>query len=706
MHRWWVILAALLVVAGSIALLSTGIVTTPQDKRMVGDSAEAVGIVTAADFGRGPTEMVVATTTGQRLDPARIATIAASVSAAYRGAEGVAAIDPAFPGQDGRSVVIPVQLRARHTPADTTLPEPSDAVVGMLAVTQRLAGEHPDLTISQVGPGSTRRGIDASFGADMQRAELISQPITLLVLLIAFGAVVAAGVPLLLGLGSVVVALGLTAAASQHLVTVDPTAQSLILLIGLAVGVDYALFVLRRAREERAKGASMLDSIALAGASAGRAVIISGLTVMVAMAGMLVAGGLFTSLAIGTLIVVGVAVLASATVLPAVLAILGDRVEALRLPFSRRRAARRGSEDSAWGRLAGRVSRRPWRWGLVSALVLVALAVPALNMKTALGGLEMLPADTPIVKAYRQLEAAVPTDGTGVQVVVSAPATAVDRVRAALQQAGAQAAGWPDVTQIAPAPRVSADRTVSVLTIGASVDVSDPRLPQLVARTRAEVVPAVTAALADVPRVAVHVGGDAAGTDLTAWMDQRLPWVVGFVLVLTLLVMALSFGSPWLAASTVALNLLSAGAAYGVMTAVFQGTWAQGLLAFTSTGSIAAWLPMLLFVVLFGLSMDYHIFVTSRVREARDAGADSAQAVRLGVARSAGVVTSAAAVMVAVFSVFGTLSMLEMKQLGVGLAVAVLLDATLVRGVLLPAVLTLLGDRAHTGPRWLPRLHH
>jgi RND superfamily putative drug exporter len=202
------------------------------------------------------------------------------------------------------------------------------------------------------------------------------------------------------------------------------------------------------------------------------------------------------------------------------------------------------------------------------------------------------------------------------------------------------------------------------------------------------------------------VGEGAAYTDLTRWLDQRLIWVVAFVLLLTLVVMLVSFGSPWLAISTVALNVLSVSAAYGVVTLIFQNTWAEGLLAFTSLGSIAAWLPLMMFVVLFGLSMDYHIFVVSRVREAWKGGAEPREAVRLGVARSAGVVTSAAAVMVAVFAIFGTLSSLEMKELGVGLASAVLLDATLVRGILLPAVLALLGKRAHTGPAWLPVLHH
>jgi RND superfamily putative drug exporter len=211
--------------------------------------------------------------------------------------------------------------------------------------------------------------------------------------------------------------------------------------------------------------------------------------------------------------------------------------------------------------------------------------------------------------------------------------------------------------------------------------------------------------LADVPGAQVHLGGNAAYTDLTRWMDQRLVWVVSFVLLLTLVVMLVSFGSPWLAVSTVALNLLSVGAAYGVITLIFQHTWAQGLLGFTSLGAIESWVPLLMFVVLFGLSMDYHIFVVSRVREAWNAGCEPREAVRMGVARSAGVVTSAAAVMVAVFAIFGTLSSIEMKEMGVGLASAILLDATLVRGLLLPAVLAMLGRRAHTGPAWLPVLH-
>ena len=332
--------------------------------------------------------------------------------------------------------------------------------------------------------------------------------------------------------------------------------------------------------------------------------------------------------------------------------------------------------------------------------------MPAFGMRTALSDVEGLPKDLAVVAAYRQLATAAPTNGVALVVTVQAPADRAEQVGQALLAAAPRAKGLAHVSGVAEAPRTSVDRTVTVLPIGVDLDASDARLPAVVAAVRADVMPQVSAALADMPGVAVHLGGEAAATDLAAWMDSRLPWVVGFVLALTLVVMLVSFGSPWLAAATVGLNVLSVGAAYGVMTAVFQGTWAEGILGFTSIGSIASWLPLLMFVVLFGLSMDYHVFVMSRVREARDAGMSPRAAVRAGVARSAGVVTSAAAVMIGVFAVFGTLSVLEMKQLGVGLAVAVLLDATVVRGVLLPATLALLGERAHRGPAWLPRLHH
>lgn len=697
-HRWLVLLGSLLAaVAGAALVAGVGIRLQDQNAQLVGDSALAQDIVDSADFGDVPTEYVVLTDPAGPIDPERGAALAAEAAAAFEEADGVTRVGEPVPGADG-SLVLPVEMVAGDdgTAAD---------VGPSLAVTERLAQTHPDLEVGQFGSASVDAAVDTAISEDFRRAEIISIPVTLLILLLAFGAVVAAGVPLLLGLGSVAVALGLTAVISTGVFPVDPNSQSLVLLIGLAVGVDYALFVLRRVREERAAGATVTDSIALAGAVAGRAVAISGATVVVAMSGMLVAGGLFTSLGLGAMLAVGMAVVGATVTLPALLAVLGDKVDALRLPFTRRREARRGSLDNAWGRLAGLVTRRPAAWVAGVAVLLLALAAPALGMRTALGGIETLPQDLPVVRAYDQFRSAVPTQ-SGLEVVVRAPASAQDEVTAALLGAADEATALELVSATGEDVERSLDGTVSRWSIGLDIDSSDERLADVVEEVRAEVLPAVSGSLAAVPDVAVHLGGEAAVSDLTSWMDGKLPWVVGFVLVLTLVVMAVSFGSPALALATVALNALSVAAAYGIMTLVFGGTWAEGLLDFTSTGSIAAWLPLMLFVVLFGLSMDYHIFVTSRVREARDHGMDPRTAIRAGLARSAGVVTSAAAVMVGVFSIFATLSMLEMKQLGVGMAVAVLLDATVVRGVMLPALLGLLGDRAHTGPRWLPKIHH
>jgi putative drug exporter of the RND superfamily len=708
LHRWRTLVAAMLVLAGALVLLSGGLKTTTPGEALVGDSAAATKLSQGVDFGTHPTENVVVTARSGSLDALTATRLGSELAAAYKGVRGVATVGEAVRAPDGRTLVLAVGLDAVQSTSGSTpsgATTPAKAVGPMLAVTARLASAHQDLRIGQVGPGSLAAEVVTRTQHDFQRAEYTSLPVTLGILLLAFGAVVAAGVPLILGIGAVVVAFGLTALTSRTVTPIDPSAQSLMLLIGLAVGVDYALFIVRRSREERAAGATNNDAIVRAGATAGRAVLISGITVIIAMSGMLVAGGMFTSLAVGTMIVVAVAVIGSATVLPAILAVLGDKVDAVRLPFTRRRDARRGSPDGGWGRLAGAVTRRPLVFGIAAGGLLLALALPALGMRTTLASTEALPKSFATIQALDRLTTAFPQQGTTIDVVVKAPASAsqsVDQALAgglrAVQATGLVAPGQPKTS-------ASTDGSVHLLAVPVRWAVSDPEFSRAVDAIRANTVPAVKSALAGVPGVEVHVGGNALFTDLTHWLDQRLVWVVAFVLLLTLVVMLVSFGSPWLAISTVALNLLSVGAAYGVITLIFQHTWAQGLLGFTSLGAIEAWVPLLMFVVLFGLSMDYHIFVVSRVREAWKAGSEPREAVRLGVARSAGVVTSAAAVMIAVFSVFGTLSALEMKEIGVGLASAILLDATLVRGILLPAVLATLGRRAHTGPAWLPSLH-
>ena len=388
-HRWLVALAGLMVLLGSAWLLSGGLTTSQSDEQLVGDSAEAAAIVADADFGDRPTERVVATRKDGPLSASAATALSAELARAYDGVPGVARVGEPMAAPDGRSVVVELELA---TGSGATSVQPADVVADSLAATTAFAAGHPELAVGQVGEGSIDRELDATIGKDFEKAEIYSIPITLAILLVAFGAVVAAGVPLLLGLSSVVVALGLTAAASRGLLPVDPSTQSLVLLIGLAVGVDYSLFIMRRVQEEIAAGRTRPDAIAVAGATAGRAVVISGLTVVVAMAGMLVAGGLFTSLAVGAMLVVAVAVGASALLLPAMLAILGRGVEWLRIPFLHRLSQRRGTDGRSG---AGWPAGCPASAGLGGGhrRLLLALALPALGMRTALAGAESLPAD-------------------------------------------------------------------------------------------------------------------------------------------------------------------------------------------------------------------------------------------------------------------------------------------------------------------------
>ncbi|PPK93117.1 RND superfamily putative drug exporter [Kineococcus xinjiangensis] len=700
-RRWWVLLGWVLLVAAAVLLIGRGTTTTDPVDELVGDSRAAAAALEGADFGR-PQQETLVLTAQHAMDPATLERLHAEAVDAYRGAPHVTGVGEGTLSADGRTYAVPLLL---DTPVGESAQED---VAGALERTADLAAAHPELEVGQVGPGSIDREVGEQVTAELHRAELLSIPLTLLVLLLAFRSFVSALVPVVLGLVSVVVALGLTALVSG-VRPVAPEAASLTLLIGLAVGVDYALFVLRRARAARAEGASVRDGILLAARTSGRAVVVSGATVVVSMAGMLVAGGLYTSLALGAVLVVAVAVLASATLLPALMAVLGDRVEALRLPRLRRGARGADPERSAWGRVAGVAARRPVVALLGGGALVVGLAVPAFGMQTALPGAEALPEHFESVQALDRLTAAFPDSGATVDVVVTSTAAGADRAVAALERADAEARagaaglGLRFAEGTPPSLRSAVDGRVHVLALPLAGAPGGEEAAEAVAEVRERLVPRLRGELPAGATVAV--GGVAEGTDLSAWMSERLPWVAAFVLVLTFAVVLLSFGSPALALATLVLNAGSCLAAFGIVTVVFGGEWAEGLLGFTSTGAVVSWLPVLMLVVLFGLSMDYHVLVVARVREEFAAGRTAREAVAAGVARTAGVVTSAAVVMVAVFAVFGTMSDLGMKQLGVGLAAAVLLDATVVRGLLLPAALALLGRSAHTGPRWVPALH-
>jgi RND superfamily putative drug exporter len=595
--------------------------------------------------------------------------------------------------KDGHSELVQFEIRGEKSKAA----EKVGPVVNAVAAVQQA---HPAFFIGEFGDASAEKDVTTTMGNDLGKAGVLSLPLTLVILMFAFGALVAAGIPLLLALTAVFATFGLVALPSR-LMPLDPSAFAVILLIGLAVGVDYSMFYLRREREERRAGRSQQAALEAAAATSGRSVLISGLTVMAAMAGMFLTGDpSFASFGYATMIVVAVAVLGSLTVLPALLSKLGDRVDRVRLPFVRRG----NGEARVWGAIVDRVLRRPLLSALLAAGALLALAAPALQLRMVIPGPDTFPKSLPMVKTYDHMKQAFPGKALPANVVVKAPDVNAPVVRHAIArlEQRALATGYarrPITVDTNPGGTV-ANITIPILGTGA-----DGQANAALAALRGHVVPET---VGKVP------GTEAGVTGLTAeWKDAQdqmrstLPLVVGFVLVFAFSLMLIAFRSIVVAAKAIVLNLLSVAAAYGVLVLVFQHGLGKGLLGFTSTAGIAPVVPMLLFVILFGLSMDYHVFIVSRIRERFDRGASMDEAISDGIRSTAGVVTSAAVVMVAVFSVFATLSLLMFKQFGVGLAAAILIDATLVRGVLLPATMKLLGSRNWYLPRWLewlPRL--
>ena len=600
---------------------------------------------------------------------------------------------------DGHSALIEFQIPGDKEAAEAKV----DRILAATAAAQRA---HPQLRIEQFGGVSANKALEAVFSEDLKKAETTSLPITLIILLLAFGALVAAFVPLLIAFSAVLATIGLLALPSQ-LVPMDPNVSSVIVLVGLAVGVDYSLFYLRREREERRAGRSAEAALSAAAATSGRAVLVSGVTVIASMAGMLLSGDpTFTSFAVGTMTVVAVAMFASLTVLPAVLSKLGDGVEKGRIPFLRRWRERRGGK-SAWGSIVGGVMRRPVLSAVASAGLLVALAIPAFGMNLVVSSSDDLPRDIPIVQTFDRVTDAFPGEAAQSRVVVEADDVTAGPVAAAVADLRQRAERSPQVVSGPVEVERSADKTVVAVDLRTVGKGSDEAATAALETIREQMVPAAFAA---VPGAEVNVTGEAAQSkDFGDLVRQRLPLVCAFVLSLAFLVLLVTFRSIVVPIKAIVLNLLSVGAAYGVLVLVFQKGLGESLLGFHSNGGVSSWLPLFLFVILFGLSMDYHVLILSRVREGVDRGLSSDEAVREGITATAGTVTSAAMVMVAVFSIFATLSIIDMKEMGVGLAVAVLIDATIVRAILLPATMKLLGERNWYLPSalgWLPRAGH
>jgi RND superfamily putative drug exporter len=525
--------------------------------------------------------------------------------------------------------------------------------------------------------------------------------LTFIILLITFGAFVASIVPLVLAITALLGAFGIFGLFSQAVTPVSPYATQLIILIGLAVSVDYSLFMITRFRSERRHGREKLDAIEIASATAGRAVFFSGLAVMIALAGLFIINvSIFRSMAIGTIGVVFVAVLGSLTFLPATLAILGDRVNRGRIPYFGRD---REEGSGPWARFVSWVMRRPVPLALAAVAFLLFLSLPVLHLHIGLTDITSFPDRIDGVQAIKVLYAKWPQGTTQtLQVAV----TGYDRpeVKAAVESFEQAATGIGGLSSPTVVP--SRDGTVGLVSfVIAGAGQNDPESQAIVRQVRTQSVPAAFGALSGVQ---AYVAGQAAqALDITQIYTNAIPAVFAFVLGLSFLLLLIVFHSIVIPIKAIILNLLSTAAAYGVVVFVFQDNALGGRLGIESSSVIESWVPIFIFTILFGLSMDYHVFILTRVKEARDRGLDSRAAVARGIAITAGTITSAATIMVVVFLAFVTIPFAFIQELGLGLAVAVLIDATIVRSILLPATMSVLGDWNWWLPsflRWLPRV--
>lgn len=622
----------------------------------------------------------------------------------------------------------------------------------------------PGYQILTVGSASVTDDFASTAESDLLKAEIFGLPVTLIVLVAVFGAVAAAGVSLLLAMAAIVVAIGLTAMVGR-VFELSFFVLNMVTMIGLAVGIDYALFIIERYREERRGGAGKHEAITIAGGTASNAVLFSGVTVVLALLGLFIIPiTTFRSLGIGAVLVVSVAVTAMLTLVPALLSLLGDRVDWPSFPRmflaaretrwggwllkrARRRPAsgvgdpqavgittdvtpdvtadvaadglapggaplagaprttaaehQRWAFSGFWGGVARIVMRRPILSVVVTAALLVAAALPYMDLVSGSSGPETLP-EGDVKTAYTILAEEFP-GGLSEPVEVVVAATRAEPVEAAIEQLVASVNADPDYV---PGARVEWNSAgdLALVTIPLALEPNSEEAYKAVGRLRTDVIPA---AFAGLPAEVLVSGATASDADSIDLISFYTPIVFAFVLGLSFFLLMLVFRSIVVPIKAILMNLLSVGAAYGVLVVVFQKGVGHALFGFQKTPTIEAWVPIFLFCILFGLSMDYHVFLLSRIREHFDETKRNAESVAVGLRSTGRIITGAAAIMVVVFSTFASGELVMLQQVGFGLAIAVLIDATLIRSVLVPASMALLGDANWYFPRWLrwlPRL--
>lgn len=676
-HPWRAIGLWLLLVVVAIGAVSVIPTQRMKDKdEWIGESGRASQMIAEANLAEPPSETVLVSAKAGKLDRKAATTTVTEITRDMKALAPVQTVGDPVWSKDGTAVLVPVNLKGNADDA-------ADNIDKLLDTTAKIQGQHPGLRVEQFGNASVDKGIWKQVGSDLQRAEKLSLPITFVLMLLAFGALIAAGIPVLLALSAVAAAIGFYAPFS-YLFPDGGSVANVVLLIGMAVGVDYSLFYLKREREERARGRSTIDAVEIAAATSGHSVVVSGIAVIVSMAGLFVAQDvIFSSLATGAILVVAVAVLGSLTVLPALLAKLGRWVDRPRVPLLWR-VNRRIGPGGISRRILAPVLNHPKGALAFSVVVLLALGLPALTMKIDNSNADTLPQSIPEIQTYHRLQNAFASEGASYVVVAKTTPEQLPQAKNALESLQRKAVASGTFVEV-PGAEIRTSGGTAVLDLASPLTEGSKGAKDAVGTLREDLAPQ------ELNGITWAVGGSMAeGVDYSQHQRDKLPWVIGFVLALTMVMMGLTFRSVVIALVTTVLNLASVAACFGVLAIVFQHNWFYS----DAPGFVVSWIPLFLFVVLVGLSMDYHVFVLSRVSEGVRRGLSPREAVREGVASTAGVVTSAAAVMVSVFAIFGTLAMVEMKQMGVGLAVAVLIDATLVRIVMLPSILVLLGNKA------------
>jgi uncharacterized membrane protein YdfJ with MMPL/SSD domain len=587
--------------------------------------------------------------------------------------------------EDGHAVLVPIQLR----------PDEEETVDDLVAVVEAANGQN-GFAVNVTGNHTIDRDFNEVSQSDLEKGELrFGLPAAMVILLLVFGAVVAATLPLILAIVSIIVALGLTAlVGSQWELSIFVV--NMLTGMGLALGIDYALFVVSRFREERARGRSKEDAIAATGATASRAVLFSGTAFVLAMVGLLlVQNTIMRSLATGAILVGVVSVVAALTLLPAVLSLLGDRINRLRIPYiGREIESSAASESRFWSAIVRRVMRRPALYFAVAAGLLLAAASPVIGMNIGAAGVSTLPDSLVSKQGVLALEKSFPTAGSDpARIVIQGdPGDGIARLEDEL--AGDSTFGRPTIEEGAG---------ITVVSVPVSADALSDRAVDAVEKLRSDYVPTAFAGT----DARVYVGGTTAeNIDYFDVMKHWLPLVFIFVLGMSFVLLTVAFRSIVIAGTAILLNLLSVGATYGLLVLVFQHGIGTGLLGFQQVDIVEAWVPLFLFAVLFGLSMDYQVFLLSRIRERYTQTGDTNDAIAFGIGSTARIITGAALIIVAVFLGFAMGELVMFQQMGFGIAIALLIDATIVRSVLVPAAMTMLGSWNWYLPKWLDWLPH